>query len=125
MLRAGGKVAYLDFEAAAPEIVGRLLVLGATTGQISAGLYYSTPEVSAFYEKGDFQADHNLLKKLEPRPQFIVINGFFTAMVSSGLDAVKNSDLVHYRQESSGPWSEPVTDPWWSSTTSAKTTADP
>ena len=44
VLALGGRVLYVDFESDAGSVIGRLLSLGATPGQLAAGLDYLAPE---------------------------------------------------------------------------------
>lgn len=93
-LERGNRVLYLDFEDAAPGIVGRLTALGSTHDDIARCLDYSDPAESLHHAaSGDLG---ELL--LDRTYSLIVVDGFNAAMTLLGLDLMSNTDVTKFFQ---------------------------
>jgi hypothetical protein len=93
-LAAGNRVLYLDFEDAAPGIIGRLKALGTTASDIGALLDYCDPEESL-----NAAASGDLGELLRDRTySLIVVDGFNAAMTLLGLDLMSNTDVTKFFQ---------------------------
>jgi hypothetical protein len=93
-LAEGRRVLYLDFEDAAPGIVGRLKALGAHGDDISHHLDYADPAESLHVA-----ASGDLAELLRDRVySLIVVDGFNAAMTLLGLDLMSNTDVTKFFQ---------------------------
>jgi hypothetical protein len=93
-LDAGNKVLYLDFEDAAPGIVGRLKALGVAGDDLRTRLDYCDPAESLHAA-----ASGDLGELLRTRDYtLIVIDGFNAAMTLLGLDLMSNTDVTKFFQ---------------------------
>jgi hypothetical protein len=93
-LQAGNRVLYLDFEDAAPGIVGRLKALGVAGDDLSRCLDYCDPGESLHTA-----ASGDLSELLRDRTYtLIVVDGFNAAMTLLGLDLMSNTDVTKFFQ---------------------------
>lgn len=93
-LQAGNRVLYLDFEDAAPGIVGRLKALGVAGDDLGRHLDYCDPAESLHAA-----ASGDLGELLRSRTYtLIVVDGFNAAMTLLGLDLMSNTDVTKFFQ---------------------------
>ena len=76
VMRAGGRVCYLDFESDAGSIVSRLRSLGATVEEIRAGLDYVRPDAT-LTATGDIDAYSGILSRTYV---LVILDGVVEAM---------------------------------------------
>lgn len=90
-LRAGRRVAYVDFEDAAEGVIGRLVAMQATPEDLH-GLAYVAPTqpLGAGIHRDD------LLALLEGRPSLLVIDGVTEGMALHGFDPLSNKDAAAF-----------------------------
>lgn len=92
-LAAGMRVAYLDFEDMAKNVVARLRALGATDQQLVDGFIYISPD-----ETLHPKADEDLRITLNALPDTIIVDGFNAAMTLLGLKLESNVDVTVFFQ---------------------------
>lgn len=93
-LGQGQTVLYMDFEAEAVEMVGRLLQLGAERQALAQDLGYIRPETALEEDTVPGLA----AKVSELAPALIVVDGLSTALVREGADPNSNHDVVSWWQ---------------------------
>lgn len=90
-LCAGYAIAYIDFEAGAPELVERLRALGISPEMINEQVAYFAPaEPLTNLNRSDLDA------VLARQPALIVIDGVTEALTLHGLDLEKNADVARW-----------------------------
>lgn len=98
VIRAGGRVLYLDFEDTAATVVTRLLALGAKPDEVVARFHYAAPAEPLEYRNGKVTMGHvDLHDVLEANPvDLAVIDGVTEAMSLHGLSTNDNDDYAKY-----------------------------
>lgn len=94
VLRTGGCVAYLDFEASGRQVYGRLRQLGAPDEALRERFAYFRPEESLSTEaRAELEG---ALSRL--RPDLVVIDGVTDAMTLLGFDLNDNGDYARFNR---------------------------
>lgn len=91
-LKAGGRVAYFDFEDSEATAVERLLALGVERDTIRTVFAYVRPDEPL----GAPQARSDLEATLSLAPELVVVDGVTEALALHGLDLEKNSDVAKW-----------------------------
>lgn len=96
-LQAGRRVAYMDFEDTAVNVVSRTIALGATADQIINGLVYVAPSEALV-------DDRALLPLLNPAPALVILDGTTEAYALLGLDVNSNTDAATFLNRIARPF---------------------
>ena len=90
-IEADETVVYMDFEATAPEIVGRLLALGVKPEVIAAHFIYMRPDEPL---AGGAVAELDTI--LSRKPSLVVIDGLTEALTIQGLSPLDNTEVAQW-----------------------------
>jgi hypothetical protein len=93
VLRAGGRVSYVDFESNASKVVGRIRLLGAGVPAIAAGLTYRHPEMRPDATVEEWAGWSALLAEAS---DLVVLDGVTDALVVSGARSKDNDDITQW-----------------------------
>ena len=93
-LQQGNKVAYIDYESDAGQIIERLTLMGCTHKHISGGLTYIRPEQSPYSPR----EQHAFRALLTHEYTLVIIDGVTDALTQEGAASKDNDDIARWHR---------------------------